>query len=54
MIILELIDSVQLTLQEITRSSFKVCVKDTQGISRDHDPITVQYAVVGSNRVVFS
>ncbi|KAL9972572.1 hypothetical protein ACROYT_G018902 [Oculina patagonica] len=34
-------------MEEITRSSFKVCVKDTQGISRNHDPITVEYAVVG-------
>ena len=34
-------------LQEITQSSFKVCVKDTQGISKNHDPITVEYAVVG-------
>jgi len=34
-------------LQEITHSRFKVCVKDSQGLSNSHDPITVNYVVVG-------
>ena len=33
--------------QEITRLSFKVCIKDSQGISKSHDPVTVDYAIVG-------
>ena len=34
-------------LQEITHSSFKVCVKDSQGLSNSHNPITVNYVVIG-------
>ena len=34
-------------LQEITHSWFKVCVKDSQGLSESHNPITVNYVVVG-------
>ncbi|CAH3159390.1 unnamed protein product, partial [Porites evermanni] len=33
--------------QEITRLSFKVCIKDSQGMSKSHDPVTVDYAIVG-------
>ena len=33
--------------QEVSQSAFKVCVKDSQGISRNHDPIAVDYAVIG-------
>ena len=29
--------------------SFKVCMKDSQGLSKSHDPVTVDYAVVGGN-----
>ena len=29
--------------------SFKLCIKDSQGISKSHDPVTVDYAVVGGN-----
>ncbi|CAH3131432.1 unnamed protein product, partial [Porites lobata] len=32
---------------EITRLSFKVCIKDSQGMSKSHDPVTVDYAIVG-------
>lgn len=38
--------------QEITRLSFKVCIKDSQGISQTHDPVTVDYAVVGGTDVL--
>ena len=34
-------------LQEITHSGFKVCVKDSQGLSNSHNPITVHYIVIG-------
>ena len=34
-------------LQEITHSWFKVCVKDSQGLSNSHNPITVHYIVIG-------
>ncbi|CAH3028669.1 unnamed protein product [Porites evermanni] len=34
-------------IEEITRLSFKVCIKDSQGISKSHDPTTVDYAIVG-------
>ena len=37
--------------QAITRLSFKVCIKDSQGISSFHDPVTVDYAVVGGNGI---
>ena len=33
--------------QEITRLSFKVCIKDSQGMSKSHDPVTADYAIVG-------
>ena len=33
--------------QEVSQSAFKVCVKDSQGINRNHDPIAVDYAVIG-------
>ena len=33
--------------QEITRLSFKVCIKDSQGMSKSHDPVAVDYAIVG-------
>ena len=26
-----------------------MCIKDSQGISKSHDPITVDYAIVGGN-----
>ena len=29
--------------------SFKLCIKDSQGISKSHDPVTVDYAIVGGN-----
>ena len=38
---------VDMLLQEITHSWFKVCVKDSQGLSNLHNPITVNYVVVG-------
>ncbi|CAH3159381.1 unnamed protein product [Porites evermanni] len=34
-------------IEEITRLSFKLCIKDSQGISKSHDPVTVDYVVVG-------
>lgn len=34
-------------LEEITYTSFKVCVKDSQGLSNSHSPVTVNYAVIG-------
>ncbi|XP_073253699.1 uncharacterized protein [Porites lutea] len=34
-------------IEEITRLSFKVCIKDSQGMSKFHDPVTVGYAIVG-------
>ncbi|PFX12100.1 Versican core protein [Stylophora pistillata] len=33
--------------QGITISSFRVCVKDLAGMESQHDPVTVDYAVVG-------
>jgi len=33
--------------QEITISSFRVCVKDLAGMESEHDPVTVDYAVIG-------
>ena len=33
--------------QEITISSFRVCVKDLAGMESQHDPVTVDYAVIG-------
>ena len=33
--------------QEITISSFRVCVKDLAGMESQHDPATVDYAVIG-------
>ena len=41
-------------LQEITRLSFKVCFKDSQGISKSHDPVTVDFAIVGGKHLAFS
>ena len=35
--------------QEITISSFRVCVKDLAGMDSQHDPVTVDYAVIGGN-----
>jgi len=35
--------------QEITISSFRVCVKDLAGMESRHDPVTVDYAVIGGN-----
>ena len=29
--------------------SFKLCIKDSQGISKSHDSVTVDYAIVGGN-----
>ena len=29
--------------------SFKLCIKDSQGISKSHDPVTVDYAIAGGN-----
>ena len=26
-----------------------MCIKDSQGISKSHDPVTVDYAIVGGN-----
>ncbi|XP_015767027.1 PREDICTED: uncharacterized protein LOC107345791 [Acropora digitifera] len=34
-------------VEEITHSWFKVCVKDSQGLSNSHNPVTVNYVVVG-------
>ncbi|XP_074621554.1 uncharacterized protein LOC141880073 [Acropora palmata] len=34
-------------VEEITHSWLKVCVKDSQGLSNSHNPITVNYVVVG-------
>ncbi|XP_027035706.1 uncharacterized protein LOC113664306, partial [Pocillopora damicornis] len=34
-------------MEEVSKSAFKVCVKDSQGISRNHDPIAVDYTVIG-------
>ncbi|XP_015767022.1 PREDICTED: uncharacterized protein LOC107345789 isoform X1 [Acropora digitifera] len=34
-------------VEEITHSWFKVCVKDSQGLSNSHNPITVHYIVIG-------
>ncbi|PFX14672.1 Fibrillin-1 [Stylophora pistillata] len=33
--------------QEVSRSAFKVCLKDSQGISKTHNPVTVKYAIIG-------
>ena len=33
--------------QEITISSFRVCVKDLAGMESQHDPATVDYAIIG-------
>ena len=33
--------------QEITISYFRVCVKDLAGMESQHDPVTVDYAVIG-------
>ena len=41
-------------LQEITHSWFKVCVKDSQGLSNSHNPVTVNYVVVGGIKLVFN
>ena len=41
-------------LQEITHSWFKVCVKDSKGLSNSHDPITVNYIVVGGINFVLN
>ena len=37
--------------QEVSKSAFKVCVKDSQGISRNHDPMAVDYAVIGGKHL---
>ena len=34
-------------LQEIALSSFRVCVKDLAGMESQHDPVIVDYAVIG-------
>ncbi|RMX44590.1 hypothetical protein pdam_00002715 [Pocillopora damicornis] len=34
-------------IEEITISSFRVCVKDLAGMESQHDPVTVDYAVIG-------
>ena len=41
-------------LQEVTHSWFKVCVKDSQGLSNSHNPITVYYIVIGGIAFVIS
>ena len=41
-------------LQEITHSLFKVCVKDSQGLSNSHNPVTMNYVVVGGIKLVLS
>ena len=33
--------------QEITISTFRVCVKDLAGMESQHDPVTVHYTVIG-------
>ena len=33
--------------QEITISSFRVCVKDLAGMESQHDPVTLDYVVIG-------
>ena len=33
--------------QEVTISSFRVCVKDLAGMQSQHDPVNVDYAVIG-------
>ena len=38
-----------LLLQEITISTFRVCVKDLPGMESQHDPVTVHYTVIGGN-----
>ena len=37
--------------QEITISSFRVCVKDLAGMESQHDPVTVDYAVIGGKEI---
>ena len=39
--------------QEITRLSFKACIKDSQGMSKSHDPVTVNYAIVGGTLLLY-
>jgi len=34
-------------IEEITISSFRVCVKDLAGMESQHDPVTIDYAVIG-------
>ncbi|XP_074614661.1 uncharacterized protein LOC141874349 [Acropora palmata] len=34
-------------IEEITISSFRICVKDLAGLNRHHDPVVVDYAVIG-------
>ncbi|XP_067041439.1 uncharacterized protein [Acropora muricata] len=34
-------------VEEITHSLFKVCLKDSQGLSNSHNPVTMNYVVVG-------
>ena len=34
--------------------SFKVCIKDSQGMSKSHDPVTVDYAIVGGTLLLYS
>ena len=33
--------------------SFKVCIKDSQGMSKSHDPVTVDYAIVGGTLLLY-
>ncbi|PFX14674.1 hypothetical protein AWC38_SpisGene21153 [Stylophora pistillata] len=40
-------NAVNVWIEEVSRSAFKVCVKDSQGLSKTHDPITVHYAIIG-------
>nr|XP_058952138.1 uncharacterized protein LOC131779589 [Pocillopora verrucosa] len=40
-------NAINVWIEEISRSAFKVCVKDSQGLSKNHDSITVQYAIIG-------
>ena len=41
-------------LQEITHSLFKVCVKDSQGLRNSHNPVTMNYVVVGGIKLVLN
>ncbi|XP_022787222.1 uncharacterized protein LOC111327330 [Stylophora pistillata] len=40
-------NAINVWIEEVSRSAFKVCVKDSRGLSKSHDPITVHYAIIG-------